>query len=122
MRTALVASTIRRQARVSGAGEQLQEALKLEPGKSASVQSITKHEGDEPEAPLLLERENVAGEVDVVSGGEKGHKADHDPSEDPHSRRAVQHGSEDRRSNPTTQRPIPAHLYCQRQAVATQRP
>jgi hypothetical protein len=34
-----------------------------------------KGESDEPDAPLLLERELTVGEVDVVIGGEKSNQA-----------------------------------------------
>jgi len=40
-----------------------------------------KRERDEPDAPLLLEREHAAGEVDVVIGRKQGHQADHDAGE-----------------------------------------
>ena len=122
---ALVSSTNQQQIEELETSEQLHESLNLvsiedaQPGESVSVKPIMKHEGDEPEAPLLPERNNVAGKVDAVSGGGKGYKADHDPGEALQSRRGVQHGSEERHWNRTRQRPIPAHLYCQRQADAT---
>ena len=52
-----------------------------------------KRENDEPDAPLLLEGEDVAGEVDVVIRGKQGHQADHDAGEGLDGRRSVERQS-----------------------------
>ena len=52
-----------------------------------------KRENDEPDAPLFLEGEDVAGEVDVVIRGKQGHQADHDACEGLDGRRSVERQS-----------------------------
>ena len=53
-----------------------------------------KRDNDEPDAPLLLEGDDVAGEVDVVIGGEEGHRADRDAGECLDGCRSVERQSE----------------------------
>ena len=80
-----------------------------------------KRDGDEPDAPLLLEGEDVAGEVDVVIGGEEDHQADHDAGEGLHSRRAVESQSEHHPRNPAPQQSRIVHAYCIDQAGVASR-
>jgi hypothetical protein len=85
-----------------------------------------KRDSDEPDAPLLLEGEDVAGEVDVVIGGEEGHQADHDAGEGLYGRRAVERQLEHQPRKLAPQRSSVVRLYCRRQSgglpAAPQRP
>ena len=71
-----------------------------------------KGESDEPDAPLLLEGEDVAGEVDVVIGRKEGHQANHDAGKGLHGRRTVEGQSENHPRNPAPHRLRIVHVYC----------
>jgi len=86
-----------------------------------------KGESDEPDAPLLLEGEDVAGEVDVVIGGEERNEGNHKASASfKHSwrvdREAARPGLHRRTGHqsrsPKRQLKIPVRLYCKCQGVA----
>ena len=65
---------------LSGSRRQLSIAPKWLAVLHESIKNERKGESDEPDAPLLLEGEDVAGEVDVVIGGEKRNEGNHKAS------------------------------------------
>ena len=85
-----------------------------------------KRDGDEPDAPLLLEGEDVAGEVDVVIGGEERNEGNHKASASfKHSwrvdREAARPGLQRRTGHqsrsPKRHLKILVRLYCECQGV-----
>ena len=65
---------------LSGSRRQLRVAPKWRAVLHESIKNERKGESDEPDAPLLLEGEDVAGEVDVVIGGEERNEGNHKAS------------------------------------------
>ena len=76
-----------------------------------------KGDSDEPHAPLLLEGDDVAGEVDVVIGRKQGNQADHETGESFDRSGAVDNQSVHQPRNPALQPAILVHVYCMRQGV-----
>ena len=80
-----------------------------------------KRERDEPDAALLLEGEDVAGEVDVVIGGEEGHQANHEAGEGFHGGRSVERQFGHHPRNPAPQESKLVRAYCAGQVVVVSR-
>ena len=91
-----------------------------------SIKNERKGESDEPDAPLLLEGEDVAGEVDVVIGGEERNEGNHKASYslkhswpiDRETARPGLHRWANNQSRSLKRKPkILVRLYCERQGV-----
>ena len=76
-----------------------------------------KGDSDEPHAPLLLDGDDVAGEVDVVIERKQGNQADHEAGESFDRGGAVENQSGHQPRNPALQATILVHMYYRRQGA-----